>query len=288
MTIKLAEQITTIITNNGNKNILKSYKIIDNLIRSKKIFVPKCIVDNWDKEKATLNYKDCKSEIEANEFTLYYEISANTIGPLYPDDYFDNKVNPLILFLLKEPFIEKDSWHKNDRGGHNQVDVWLSRAYTTQQKALGYANMFLSEMNIQYDNVEDYLKHICVINVQLYPGLAFKKSGTNDSLLKPWALENQNLIEILIDFFNPKYIVGGQTLKNYFLDKHKDETILGEEIIYRNLQLKNYYFITKSGRIFIDANHPSASQFKIIDGKNDAKVIKEILLKTGIQGLNDN
>lgn len=274
---ELADQITRLI-NKYNNNLLASYKLIDNLIREQKIFIPKYIVDNWHRDEVTLKRAECKSDILVSEYYKYYEIKANTVGPLYPIDYFNNKHIPLILFLLKEPFIEKDSWYKNDHGGNNQVDVWKSSEYPTQQKAIEYAKKFLLELGVKYDNPDNYLKHICVINVQLFPGLAFIKNGSDDNLLKPWALENRSLIETLIDFFNPKYVIGGHTLKYYFKSKQEDSVILGENIIYRNLQFNNYYFVTGSGRVFIDAYHPSASQFNIEDGLIDAQYIKKILL----------
>lgn len=247
---EIETQIIRLIKEQSASNLPWLYSEIDSLLRNQRIFIPKIIVDGWSRDECTLKIDEVQTNISPEEFSNYYEIKANTVGPLYPADYSSNKYNPLILFLLKEPFIEKDSWLNNDRGGHNQVDIWLDKSYDTQRKALKYAEVFLNELNIKYENQDDYLKHLCVINVQFFPGLALKKSRTKDSFLKLWAEKNQIIIQTLVDLYNPKYIIGGNTLNYFINDKGNDKIILGEKILFRELKFKNYYFVSKSGRIY--------------------------------------
>lgn len=269
------KRINTIVELLKSNSSISSHHQIDELIRQNKIYIPKNIVDNWDHKEATLSFNECSYEIQASQLHNFYEIKANTVGPLFPSEYFSGHYTPRFLLLMKESFIEMESWNNNDRGGNNQIDVWKSLEYETHIKSISYIKNFLDELGIKYDNIYDVMKHICVVNTQLFPGLAFKSHRTNDKLLKPWAIQNELLITELIKYYDPQYILGGFTLSNYFKDpqKIKDTFVLGEKITDRILKSKNYYFFVKSQRVYIDAYHPSNAKFNPLDGKTDAKNI---------------
>lgn len=147
------------------------------------------------------------------------------------------------------------------------------------------------------------MNHICILEANHFPGLSFYSKKSNDDLIKDWTKKNKNILERLVDFYNPEVIVFGHTLE--FIDEFdvfvkvfqryisKDgllifgdriiecsyiDSLSEEEVVFKESDLdtlkkkidekekfnvgRNIKYLGKSGRIYIQANHPSKNYKK--------------------------
>lgn len=54
----------------------------------------------------------------------------------------------------------------------------------------------------------DVMKHLCILEINHFPGIAIKNTESDDSLIPQWADINTNLLKALIDFYAPNIIIG--------------------------------------------------------------------------------
>ena len=251
-------------------------------------------------EWATLPIKKCayiliggrviKNEIE--EGHEYVTISANEGGAFTPDwEHSELK----LLFILRESYILKDSFFKNnDRGGHkmNQLydenaELYYNPTYRNMVKVTYYA--YLSMSGVPQTNIDFRQKKVwdeacsvfrsnaAVISVCPFPGLAFKSTRTNLSYLKEWIEipEVQSLLKAKIDDLNPKRIYAafdlgwvstyshlfgwlkGRTLKE-LVDCEGMQAVLGNSILSGGVENGRTYAIDSNGVLWFQGIHPSA------------------------------
>lgn len=196
---------------------IKSYKTMK-LLRNECIFVSKEYL-------AAANYKDCATLDPNNEgiriiipeedfVTDWYPIFANSFGPFNPKAYFESPIK--VLWLLKEPFIKKESWVKGDRGGHNQAKenhIWEEiEENPTLENLIGITKTLLNEINSDGENQkyteQDAIYHTNILEINHFPGLAFKTTKSNNNKVCEWGRLNINLIQWLIDFYSPNIVIG--------------------------------------------------------------------------------
>lgn len=60
------------------------------------------------------------------------------------------------------------------------------------------------------------MNHICILEVNHFPGLAFSGSDSEDNTIGKWADINAELLKLLISFYSPKIIIGGNTIGHFF------------------------------------------------------------------------
>lgn len=252
----------------------------------------------------------------------WYPIFGNSFGPFNPEEYFNCDFR--ILWLLKEPFIEKESWVKGDRGRHNQADEYVEwyKKYNelgnpTHDNILKLSRLILTELREikESDSDEKVMSHICILEVNHFPGLAFNSKESNNSLIGKWAELNKSLIGNLMSFYKPSIILGGydvlgilcegtdqarQNLFKYLTDHsyselisdsgYPDTTILhsqisasyNKEIVYTTqkgeIKSQSVSLIKdKNGWSWFATPHPSYGTFKNIEFREEfARWISEI------------
>ena len=160
----------------------------------------KCIDCLEFNDKVTLN----PSKIIYGDYEkATIKIKGNSFGPFYPEDYFKEN-NFRVLWLLKESYIMKDSWYFScDRGNHKQAEDYVGyfEEYdkfdnTTHDNILKLMCSFLKSAKKIKEGAsgEEVLKHICILEVNHFPGLAFNSFESDDKLLNLWIDYNRSLL----------------------------------------------------------------------------------------------
>lgn len=251
-------------------------------------------------ELATLPIKKCASIMiggrmiknDLEEGQEYVTISANEGGAFSPE-WEHSKLK--LLFILRESYILKDSFFKNnDRGGHrmNQLyddnaELYNNPTYRNIVKITYYA--YLSMEGISCENINFRQKEVwdeacavfrsnaAVISASPFPGLAFKSTRTNLSYLKEWIEipEVHSLLKAKIEELNPKRIYAafdlgwvstyshlfgwlkGRTLKE-LVDCEGEQKVLGNTIVSGGVLEGRTFAIDEKGVLWVQAIHPSA------------------------------
>lgn len=267
-----------------------------------------------------------EGDIEGTEDDEYSRIPAYSFGPFNCPVYFDDDIFK-IFWLIKEPFCENpdelvEAYYKNDSDYYNQAksySTWDSLEYKTHINIVKISQIILTQLaHIELDNILDervknslselreedlddmnqVMKHICIIEVNHFPGLAFNSKISKNSLIGDWAEINNDLIQELIAFYNPNVIIGGNTLGHFYPDGYKligegnthsfdhikegikngnemfkilGLTILKDETNYMQVR-KDYLFKTKEGIILVDSSHPS--RYSKVQSEENGKQIK--------------
>ena len=231
-----------------------------------------------------------KNDLEEGE--EYVTIKANEGGAFSPD-WEKSKLK--ILFILRESYILKDSFFKNnDRGGHkmnrlygDNAELYSNPTYRNMVKITYYA--YLSMMgtsntnpNFRSKSVWDeacsvFRSNAAVISASPFPGLAFKSTRTNMGYLKKLIEipEIQSLLKAKIDELNPKRIYAafdlnwvstyshlfgwlkGRTLKE-LVDCEGEQKVLGKSIVSGGILNGRTYAIDRNGVLWVQGIHPSA------------------------------
>lgn len=257
-------------------------------------------------------------ESECVKFTLgeqdlledYVKIYAYSFGPFNPEEYF--KADTFrISWLLKEPYMQSGDLDKYKNGeyrylgGHDQAKEYAD--YFRKYKNLGnstfdnlikFTRTILLSLGKILENTtdEDILGHICILEANHFPGLAFKSTNSNDGLIRKWAEKNVMILKELIDFYQPNILIGGNTIGHFYNISDHDINSLKKSIKNGNKELLssigiNVHQITKSddssSYVFkasldsnnkplyvIDSYHPN--KYKNTEAEADAKVINEL------------
>lgn len=181
-----------------------------------------------------------------------------------------------------------------------------------QIKRLKDENLNFDENNASEEEIakvmNKVMKHICILEVNHFPGLAFKGTNSDDGKVKEWANFNVNIISELIKFYNPSIIIFGHTLEYYDnFENFKDEVfkryfqndleIFGDRIVEcayidacseeeiivdkdTKTKIEQFYvgrnikYLGESGKIYIQANHPSRN-YKLKLLELDCNRVKE-------------
>lgn len=237
------------------------------------------------------------------------KIHGNSFGPYKPEEYFkENQFR--ILWILKESYIKKGSWIEGARGEVDQAEEYVEwhNQYgkmdnPTHDKIISLSRIILQEVlkkNKDDLSDEEVMNHLCIIEVNHFPGLAFNSTNSNDSLIRKWVEYNNSLIETLIDFYNPNMVIGGTSFFGYFTSYAAYFNFINKEGVKKfengedwsyeegkpnkifTWQMerpwegnKNHYMVrTTDGRYLIAAYHPSARQFETLSDnlENFAKI----------------
>lgn len=221
---------------------------ISNLIMARMcletIYLPKNLVESYNtSNKVTIDPSQAKLEWELNdeEKKEYYRIRAYSFGPFNPIEYFNSKFR--ILWLLKEPYCKSireinGTETKDYRQGLTYCtwDKVLNENNPTIKNAIKYTQRILKalkesgkyEQELKNEDLEDendVMKHICILEVNHFPGLAFNGTDSNNNLLKDLGTINHEVLKVLIDFYEADLaILGGKNAMDRFIkDNYKDQ-----------------------------------------------------------------
>jgi hypothetical protein len=291
----LAKDIKDIIKEGGSCPEIN--KKICERIRTDKVFLKKEYVDKFnDKNAATLDPSQCNLY---NNDGLSEILYANSFGPFYPEEYFNKEFR--ILWILKEDYIKKDSWKnlKNpDRGGHDKADEYKDyneSSTISTYKTIIYTvkkileKRFCKGIDETIDETE-VMKHLCIIELNHFPGLNFKKSYSNDKHLVNWAEINHKLNSVLINFYRPNLVVLNSGIMGSFIEINKNGNEIYEHEIFNWLRIKdnsikkyqekyhNDCTFTIAGRelIKIDENHTGTFAESYKNNKGIASAVYDI------------
>lgn len=231
----LAKEIENIRLNRDLDDITKSNKIMERL-RGDTIFLPESYVNKRKENisKCTIDPKECLdltlSKIEEgigeddSKTALIKQgivaIHGNSLGPYYPEDYFKDTTFK-VLWLLKESYIEWPSFNAGDRGGHNQAAEYAAYGVNgndTHQNLVDYTRTILLTLGETDPNAtdKDVMKHICIIEANHFPGLAFPNQSSEDGLIRKWLPVTKNVVSELIRWYNSDIVIsGGDYMLNY-------------------------------------------------------------------------
>lgn len=222
----------------------------------------------------------------------YVTISANEGGAFSPD-WENSRLK--ILFVLRESYILKDSFFKNnDRGGHkmnrlydDNAELYSNPTYRNMVKITYYAYLSMmgtpsADINFRQKSVWDeacsvFRSNAAVISASPFPGLAFKSTRTNLAYLKEWIEipEVQSLLKDKINELNPKRIYAAfdlgwvstyshlfgwlkkRTLKE-LVDCEGEQKVLGKSIVSGGISNGRTYAIDNKEVLWVQGLHPSA------------------------------
>lgn len=231
-----------------------------------------------------------KNDLEEGE--EYVTIKANEGGAFSPD-WEKSKLK--ILFILRESYILKDSFFKNnDRGGHkmnrlydDNAELYSNPTYRNMVKITYYAYLSMmgtpsADINFRQKSVWDeacsvFRSNAAVISASPFPGLAFKSTRTNLAYLKEWIEipEVQSLLKDKINELNPKRIYAAfdlgwvstyshlfgwlkkRTLKE-LVDCEGEQKVLGKSIVSGGISNGRTYAIDNKEVLWVQGLHPSA------------------------------
>lgn len=239
----------------GMANITSS---INELIRNEFIILPQDKTSEYfNRNYITINPEEIVTNVLVGEEFRYTKIFANSFGPFNPQIFSTLDRKYRILWLLKEPYIELESWRDGDKGGHDQASEYQTweeaKKIPTYRKLISYSRKLLEQFGIVYTGkneaeiMEKYMWHICIIEVNHFPGLAFNKNGTDDPLIKKWYEINQDLLKILVDFYDPQILIGGGTFNNFIDEDFKEvaDNIKNEKLFIFGDLIENWSYVTR-------------------------------------------
>lgn len=295
----------------------RQYLFVHTDYLKKKVTEEKFATLNFEEEgiKTTLNVED-------KDLFDYHVVFGNSFGPFNPQAYFNCDIK--ILWLLKESYIDGiGSWigdnedNKPDRGGHDQAreyNNWevvkaIIPKINTKRRIIEITKKILSKID-KYGGWDDnsdltyqkVMNHICVLEVQHFPGLAFSGTSTDDkrkngSFIR-WTELNKLLVEELIQFYFPRIIIGGHTLKYFFPEGYNHNSHYQDKIypaidegiielkVFNNILINhcgannnNWIYMNEKGQILIDADHPCLySNYTDDHATSDGEEIKKLYL----------
>lgn len=211
----LAEKINVLRKNATESELYSFSDLVMGLLRAEHLFINQEVINSFkNKSFATIDPDDVESDFNGTDIQPVF---ANSFGPWNSKEYFNlkgNKNEPRLMWILKEPYIKEETWYTNqDRGGHNQAAeyyAWEILDCDTHINIVKISKAFLDcifEKELDYNEV---MKHICIVELNHFPGLAFQSPNTDNNLIAEWAKINSALIRSLVDFYSPNLILGSR------------------------------------------------------------------------------
>ncbi|MDE5997049.1 MAG: hypothetical protein K2G77_02440 [Muribaculaceae bacterium] len=203
-------------------------------------------------------------------------IKGNSFGPYLPKHYFQDDILKLV-WILKEPYIFINSYENGDRGAHDQAAEYIKHyidykclGNTTHDVIIEISQLLLQTLatipikiinlisnpvikdqilHLQCEDLNNkitIMSHICILEVNHFPGLAFNQKATSktqsqDSDILQWENINAENIRFLIDFFYSFIILGSSEL----LSMLSDGDSMAKEHLFNFLKTKSYEDLKK-------------------------------------------
>ena len=189
-------------------------------------YLRKAITKNY----ATINPSDslvCFDISQDEDFVdLFYPLFANSLGPYIPESFFYQDIT--FTWVLREPYIYKESWEKGDCGGHNQIEYYnteekIKKANNpTHNTIIDLTGKILQQRNGSKVSIKEVMERIAIIELNHFPGLAFKSTKTNNSIISLWASLHEELIKYYLQFLGSKVIIGHKKTLSGLTEGHEE------------------------------------------------------------------
>lgn len=195
--------------------------LVGERLRKERIYLDKDTVSQYrdNNDYVTLDPQLCRSS-KVNDCEV---LNANSFGPFFPKDYFMKDLR--ILWILKEDYIKRQSWddiEKPDRGGHNKAEEYRdfddAKYIVTYKTVIKTAKDILERKFQRHVGENEAMKHICIIELNHFPGLNFNTYKSKNNYLEQWAVINHELNSTLINFYNPSLVVINSGIMGSFLE----------------------------------------------------------------------
>ncbi len=218
---------------------------------------------NFDEDYIAL-MAEMKKKIDEPENDRY----IITDGVMQPDEYFSKEIR--IAWVLKEAY-DKEDGTGGDWSYFDLYDRIIDLVNVQSFKPIIQTSYSIQNNFIKYENLDEYdremiqiIKSVAIINTQKLP--ARNHSSTNDRDLHQSIKKYSDLLERQLNFINPNVIIFGNTFK-YYKDLLKIED---SEIVKGNV-----WYVSKDGKLYISAYHPSQTQTSKKDYVNDIVSVVE-------------
>jgi hypothetical protein len=190
-------------------------------------------------------------------------------GVMQPDEYFSKEMR--LAWILKEAYDKEDGtggeWSYFDLYDKTGFDIstvkTLKRIIKT---SYSIHNDFIKGENMDDIDFEmkQIIKRVAIINTQKLPAKNY--SSTNSKDLQESINKYSDLLERQLELINPNVVIFGGTFR-YYKDLLKFED---SEIVKGNVK-----YISKGGKLYIDAPHPSFWQISEDEYVNDIVSVVE-------------
>lgn len=259
--------------NRSNENTWERCAILSDsinaLIRSEYMFLHRDYICDFYSSKATINPDRFPEKVRINilpgEEYLYEKIFANSFGPFNPEEYFKIDRKYRIAWVLREPYIKSGSWYNGDRGGHNQAAEYRNwedaKSIPTYRNLIEITKVILENLDLYYKGEKDeimnkVMSHICILEANHFPGLAFPSTDSDPRYLRYWLQINKSLYNNLLNFYLPGIIITSWDILSYFVDNYDKDYEKTSPLDIINFMTSNNYKTTSS-----NGGYPSAIIF---------------------------
>lgn len=235
----LFSDIITILNEEGLKLSTKSNRMMERL-RCEYVFLRNLYFHSFNySPTVTIDPESHSVKFELGEKDLvedYVKIYAYSFGPFNPEEYFKEDTFR-ILWLLKEPYMQSGDLdqYKSGKyrylGGFNQAAEYAH--YFKEHRKFGNPTLdnllkitrkvLLSSEKIDLNaSDEEVMKHICILEANHFPGLAFNSTDSDNTKINNWMSRNESYLSKLIHFYVPDLVILGGKNAMYSIIHCKD------------------------------------------------------------------
>lgn len=177
---------------------------------------------------------------EGKDDDEYCRIDANSFGPFNPVEYFKDG-NFRILWILKEPYVKTGEYEdfklgrRTFLGGHDQAYQYYDEGWgiiklpakdggnPTIANLIRITRVILEKKGVTF-NVNDeeeimikVMNHICILEANHFPGLAFNSTDSYNASINDWLKYNEKYLGKCIELYNPNLVIIGGKCAMYDL-----------------------------------------------------------------------
>lgn len=215
--------------------------------RKKCIYLPMQYYKTFfNKKTVTIDPSKIVVKFTENLGNYYFPLYANSFGPFNAYQYFRKPIR--FLFLLKESFRREFlSW--DVKIGHNQSEefgTWekiMNENNKTLITLIKITKVCLESFYSRPFNCEETMEHICVLEVNSYPGLAYNIHTQSDNkLVYSWCKINKEFIKELIVLYQPSFVLSCNNILSILVDSitdNKDICTWANEHLFNWLRVHN-------------------------------------------------
>lgn len=169
-----------------------------------------------------------EGDVEGTKSNQYCKIYANSFGPFNADEFF--KQEKKIVWILKESYMKSGEYEdfksvkRSSLGKHNQGEEYYNVGWKvikqppvndgnpTMANLIKISKVILEKQGEIFTGAEEEIMnqvmgHICILEVNHFPGLAFGGTDSDNGLLRDWFDVYNTLIKLLLDFYESKVII---------------------------------------------------------------------------------
>lgn len=282
---KLIKDIRAIIAMHISK-AEKSDRIMARL-RSECIFAKNSYIEKFKDNASFVTIEpyadEVKPELEEGDGeglgkSRYCRIYANSFGPFNAEKFFNKK--KAIIWLLKEPYVKNkelqdlNNGKRQFLGMHGQGQEYYNDGWNvikqipkndgnpTIANVIRISKVILEKQGVPFNGTKEeimtqVMEHICIIEVNPFPGLALSGTDSDNDLLKDWLNIFRHLIDCFFEFYQCRTIVTNRDVLSLYVNRFDNDykETKAQDVI--NFMTSNSYEVMTSQK-----GYPSALMFE--------------------------